>query len=345
MKMHRNLFEALCAFENIHRAYLKARRCRKYKDETLRFNRNLENNLASLREELLNGSYRHGGYSQFSVYDSKRRLIKVAPFKDRVVHHVLCNLIEPIFDQGFIFDSYACRKGKGTHNAVWRLEKFLRSARSKAADGIVYCLKCDISKYFDSVDHKILIQIIRRKIGDKKAMVLIEKIVHSTHSSEGKGLPIGNLTSQLFANIYLNELDQYVKHKLGCRRYIRYMDDFLILDSDKKRLGDCRNNIADFLNKRLKLEMHLSKTDIFPIDNGIEFLGYIIYMGHRLLRKSTVKRFCRRMRRYIKKARLGLMGKEKLNQAMESWLSYSCHADSWQLRRRIEQDLGLKFRK
>jgi retron-type reverse transcriptase len=184
---------------------------------------------------LKNKSYKHGEYYEFLVSDSKKRIIRAAPFKDRIVHHSLCNIIEPIFDKLFIFDSYACRKGKGLHKAITRFKEFLRTIKLK--NGLenydnIYCLKGDIVKYFDSVDKEVLFELIKRRIQDKDALKIIKTILDSYI----KGLPIGNLTSQLFANIYLHELDFYIKNTLKCKYYIRYMDDFIILDADKKKL-------------------------------------------------------------------------------------------------------------
>jgi retron-type reverse transcriptase len=340
MKTYKKLFNKICSFENLHLAYLKARKAKRYRPYVLEFSRNLEENLLSLQRDLINLTYKPGPYREFIVCDSKKRQIKAPEFRDRIVHHALLNVIEPIFDKGFISDSYACRKNKGVHRAVKRLEYFLRSLDIKSQ---FFCLKCDISKYFESINHKILFKLLQKKIADQKVLILLKKIIDSTPGE--KGIPIGNLTSQLFANIYLNEQDQFIKHRLGCRYYIRYMDDFLILDSNKNKLHYYKDQISIFLRKQLMLEFHPTKANIFPIDGGIEFLGYIVFKTHRLLRKSTVKRFCRRMRRYKKRAKLGLMNQEKIRQAMDSWFSYACHANFWRLRWWIEQGLGLKFRK
>jgi len=207
MKTYNNLFNKIYSFENLHLAYLKASRCKRYRDNVLEFSYNLEGNLLKLQKELLNQTYQHGKYREFIVKDLKKRHIKAAPFRDRVVHHALCNIIEPIFDKGFICDSYACRKDKGTHKAIKKTQIFLRSISDvKAKKALLedtYCLQCDISKYFASIDHKILLNLIKKKIADKKVLWLIQGILDSSYDNEpGKGIPIGNLTSQLFANIY-----------------------------------------------------------------------------------------------------------------------------------------------
>jgi len=294
MRSYKNLFEKICSFENLHLAYLKARTCKRYRSYILEFSFYLEENLLKLQEELQNQTYQHGRYREFIIHDSKKRHIKAAPFRDRVVHHALCNIIEPIFDKGFIYDSYACRKGKGTHRGVKRLQKFLKNELNK------YCLKCDISKYFESIDHQILLSIIQKKISDKKTIWLIREILESTCEEPGKGIPIGNLTSQLFANIYLNELDQFVKHRLRVRYYLRYMDDFLILGKEKSYLWGILREIQKFLNNNLSLKLHPKKVQILPVRKGIDFLGYRVFKDYRLLRKSTVKRFIKRTKVYLK---------------------------------------------
>jgi RNA-directed DNA polymerase len=339
------MFNEICSFENLHSAYLKARKCKRYRDEILKFGFNLEENLLKLQEELLNQSYQHGGYREFIVCDSKKRKIKAAPFRDRVVHHALCNVIESIFDKGFIFDSYACREGKGTHKAVKRLEKFLKSISDRAHRALknkkIYCLECDISKYFDSINHEILLKIIEKKIADKNTLWLIREILSSSYEKgPWTGIPIGNLTSQLFANVYLNELDQFAKHTLKMGYYIRYMDDFLVLDFDKKKLHKIKKQIRAFLRNKLKLELHPKKANIFPTNKGIDFLGYQVFNTYRLLRKSTVQRFIKRTKTYHKRLGKGLISQEKFNNSLQSWLVYAKRANSWRLRK----DLHLKLK-
>jgi len=345
MKRYNNLYEKICSFENLYLAYLKARKCKRYRNEILKFSYNLEENLLKLRKELLSQSYRHGPYRTFIVNDSKKRIIKAAPFRDRVVHHALCNLIEPIFDRGFIYNTYACRKEKGTHRAIKRLEGFLRSISDR---GVMlkdtYCLQCDISKYFANIDHKILTSFIKRKIKDEKALWLIEKIIKSSYEHKIfknlfefrlSGIPIGNLTSQLFANIYLNELDQFIKHKLREKHYLRYMDDFVILYADKKHLHELKKLIQEFLQEKLKLKFHPKKANIFPVRQGIDFLGYRIFKEYKLLRKSTIKRYIKRTKSQQVKLNKKLINKKKIKQSTQSWLAYAKLGDSWRLRQKF----------
>ena len=338
MKTYSNLFNEICSFQNLHLAYLKARKCKRYRNEILKFSYNLEANLSDLQKKLSNQTYQHGSYREFTVCDLKKRNIKAPSFRDRVIHHALCNVIEPIFDKGFIYSSFACREEKGTHKAIKRLEKFIKSAESKSLSKI-YCLKCDISKYFESIGHKILFSLVQRKIGDKKVLWLIKEILNSSYKKMDIGIPIGNLTSQLFANIYLNELDQFVKHGLRIKYYLRYMDDFLVLDYDKREIRRIKEKIREFLQDKLKLELHPKKANLFPASKGIDFLGYRIFGSHSLLRKDTVKRFIKRTKTYQKKLNKGLLSQEKFNNSLQSWLAYAQFANSWRLRKNLSTKL------
>ena len=215
-------------------------------------------------------------------------------------------------------------------------------------------MKCDVSKYFDSIDHQILFSLLRKKIADQKVLWLVKIILESSNKESGKGIPIGNLTSQLFANVYLNELDQFVKHQLRLKYYLRYMDDFLILDFEKKKLHQIKEKIREFLQNKLKLELHPKKANIFQIDKGIDFLGYQIFVSdptgrrpgggiYRLLRKSTVKRFIKRTRAYQKRLKQELMSCEKFNNSLQSWLAYAEHGNSWRLRKNLSEKLKVKL--
>ena len=324
-----DLFARIVEFENLHTAYRGARTNKRYRSSILKFGYALEENLLALQRELTHKTYTHGGYREFIVADSKKRTIKAAPFRDRVVHHAVCNIIEPILDKGFIHDSYACRRGKGTHAAIVRLEHFIKTLQVGGYDSSakIYCLKCDISKYFDSVDHEILFGMLHRKIHDEDILWLLREIIRSN----SKGIPIGNLTSQLFANVYLNELDHFVKRTLHEKCYIRYMDDFLILGLDKKRFQEDKKRIKMFLHNQLKLTMHPKKAEIFPIDRGVDFLGYVVRDGTRLLRKSTVKRFLKKKRKYEWMAKNDKLMEAPLKNAIASWCGYASFADSYKL--------------
>lgn len=316
MKRKGRLFDKVCSFENIHSAYLKAQKSKRFKKDILLFNYFLEYGLVDIKKQLEGENYVHGGYKEFVIRDSKKRTIRAPYFRDRVVHHALCNVIEPIFEKTFIFDSYACRKRKGTHRALKRLKTWL-----KASEG--YCLKCDISKYFDSVNQAVLLEIIKKKIKDKKVINLIKEIISSFNKETKIGIPIGNLTSQLFANIFLNQLDQFVKRELRSKYFIRYMDDFLIL-GEKQDLHYLKEKISDYLQFDLKLKLHPKKANIFPSSKGIDFLGYVIFKNHVLLRKSTVKRFLKKTKKVKKEERIN------------AWFAYAKHTDSFRLTKKLK---------
>ncbi|MFA4889763.1 MAG: reverse transcriptase domain-containing protein [Candidatus Omnitrophota bacterium] len=336
MKRYGNLFEKICGFANLLRAYKQASRCKRYRPYTLGFTYDLEANLLKLQHELLNQAYRHGSYHEFYVYDPKMRKISAAPFRDRVVHHAFCNVIEPIFDRIFIYDSYACRVGKGAHAVVDRLTEFLRERereRESNVGGDFYAFKCDIRKYFASIDHKILLELIMHKIKGRETLWLINEILRSNNTD--CGIPIGNLTSQLFANIYLNKLDHFVKEELRIRHYIRYVDDFVILEDSKKALHNIKKTIRDFLTDNLRLALHPKKQIIFPARLGIDFLGYRVWRTHRMLRKDSVRRMRRKLRKFARLYSAGVINLSKIRQSLVSWLGHARHADTYNLRRRL----------
>jgi hypothetical protein len=275
------------------------------------------------------------------VHDPKTRLVAALPFRDRVVHHAICNVIEPIFETRFIYDSYACRAGKGTHAGVKRVVDFLKCAQRLWPK--VYCLKCDISKYFPSINHNILKQVIRNKISCSKTLWLLDEIIDSSIGSNEinpKGIPIGNLTSQLFANVYLNELDHYVKEDLRTMYYVRYMDDFIILGGSKKQLWAVLEVIRDFLEAFLDLQLN-SKTAIFPITQGINFLGYRIWPTHRLLRKSSIRRIKRKLKAFKRKYQNGQIKLEKVNATIQSWIGHANHANSYRFKEKLFSNFAL----
>lgn len=331
MKTYKNLFVKVCSLRNLHTAYCKARKGKRYAEEILEFSYALEENLLKLKEELETHTYEHGTYKEFYVRDPKKRLIRAAPFRDRVMHHALCNIIEPIFDCRFVYDSYACRNNKGTHKGVERLQKFVRSDKDN------YALKCDISKYFDSVNHKFMLGLIAKRIKDKEIIWLARLILESsvTYKESGAcGIPIGNLTSQLFANIYLNELDYFVKHKLKVKHYIRYVDDFIFLQESKQSLHEIKKQVIGFLES-LRLGIHTKRAVVFPVSLGIDFLGYRVFNSYRLLRKSGVKKFLTQ----LKKLKIGyeknLLPSKKIYESLNSWIAHSMHADTYGLKTKI----------
>jgi len=289
MKTYGHIFEDAFSFKALMHAYKRARRGKRYRYTALVFAENLEENILALRDELHTGTYEHGAYRQFIVHDAKKRHIQAAPFRDRAVHQAVYAALEPFFERSFIFDNYACRVGKGSLAAIDRFERYIKSSK--------YVLACDISKYFASINHTTLKQLLARRIRDQRMLRVCEIIIDSNNAEAGKGIPIGNLTSQLFANVYLNELDQFAKHTLRAPQYIRYMDDFVLLSNDKAFLHHAREHIEAFLADKLQLVLHPKKVQIVPVRTGIDYLGYRIFPHYRKLRKQTVKRFVARTKR------------------------------------------------
>ncbi|MFA6278759.1 MAG: reverse transcriptase/maturase family protein [Candidatus Paceibacterota bacterium] len=252
-------------------------------------------NVLELHQELVAGTYQHGGYHHFKISDPKPRDIHKASVRDRLVHHALYRQLYPFFDKTFISDSYSCRREKGTHKAMNRFRAFARKV-SKNNTRTCWVLKCDIRKFFASIDQAKLIQILKQRISDERIVQLVEKVITSFSSTEkGKGLPLGNLTSQLLVNIYMNKFDQFVKHELKAKHYIRYADDFVFLSSDRSFLTSLLPLIHNFLHDHLALELHPGKVSINTLASGIDFLGWVHFPDHRVLRTSTKKRMFRRI--------------------------------------------------
>ncbi len=251
------------------------------------FGYNLIENVSTLHADLVLGAYRHGGYYHFKISDPKPRDIHKASVRDRLVHHALYRKLYQFFDRTFVSDSYSCRKKKGTHKAMNRFRSFAYKV-SKNDTRTCWVLKCDIRKFFASIDHAILIRILRTCIVDERVRVLLENIITSFSSTAPtKGLPLGNLTSQLLVNIYMNEFDQFAKHKLKAKYYVRYADDFVFLSHERDWLVSLLPHISDFLRDRLDLALHPSKVSIATLASGIDFLGWVHFPDHRVLRTAT----------------------------------------------------------
>ncbi|MBU3812277.1 MAG: reverse transcriptase/maturase family protein [Candidatus Niameybacter stercoravium] len=343
----RNVYQEICSFENLYKAYMNARKCKRYRQEVLGFTNNLEEYLFNMRNDLLNHTYVVGEYREFYIHEPKKRLIMALPFYDRVIQWAIYQVINPMFSKGYITDSYACIEGRGAHQAVKRLHYWLRQVDRK--DEKWYYLKLDIAKYFYRIDHQALIKILRRKIYDKDLMCLLETIINSETAfglelgindpAESKrvehcGMPIGNLTSQMFANIYLNELDQYLKRKLSVHYYIRYMDDMILLSNDKKKLHEYKALINEFLQENLKLDLN-NKTAIRPISLGIEFVGYKLWPTHVKLRKSTALKMKRRMKQVKKQYERGKISLGKVSGTIASYNGVLKHCNSYNLRTKL----------
>lgn len=339
----RDLWQELCSYDNLFLAYKKARKHKTKRDYVIHFEKNLDDNLLLLRSELLLHSYQPLPLVSFIIRDPKTRKISKSDFRDRIVHHALCNIIEPIFEGIFINDSYANRIGKGTLKAIERFDYFKRIV-SKNNAVACYVFKGDIQRYFDAVDHQKLIEIISRKIKDKKILWLIKKIISNiSEERKEKGMPLGNLTSQFFANVYLNELDLFVKHKLRVRYYIRYVDDFVILDKNKNLLEQFINEISCFLKNRLLIELHPAKSKITQLGQRLNFLGLRIFYYHKLLKKQNIVKMQKKMMFLKDKFNNSEISYDKLYDSLEGWLAYAKSANTYNLRRNIASDFGREF--
>ena len=328
MKTYDHLFTEITAFDNLYAAARSARKGKKATPESDHFHFYLERELLQLQAELRSRSYQPGPYQTFTVYDPKTRMISAAPYRDRVVHHALCRVIEPIFDRTFIFDSYANRTGKGVHRAIKRYQHF--------AQRYPWVLKCDIRKFFPSLDHAILKQALRRKIACQATLWLADLIIDNSNPQEPhapyfpgddlftpfqrrKGLPIGNLTSQFWANVYLNAFDHYIKEELGVKGYIRYVDDFVLFAPDKHTLHQWREALTARL-ARLRLLPHPTKTQVYETRRGVPFLGFRVFPRHRYVQKPKVWRYHRHLRKQV--AQLQPEGQEAFVSGLNSWLGH-----------------------
>ncbi len=343
-KTYRGLYPQVYSFENLYSAWRKARKGKRGRREVARFEFDLERNLFDLQARLRERSYRPGAYRSFHIHEPKRRLISAAPFRDRVVHHALCNVIEPIFDRSFIHDSYANRTGKGTHQALDRCTHFMRRH--------AFALQCDVLQFFPSIDHAILMRTLSRRIADRDVLRLAETILASGAgvlsaeytmqwfpgddmfaASRPRGLPIGNLTSQFWANVYLDRLDHFVKRELRCGAYLRYVDDFILFGDDRRELMAFRDAIYGFL-ETLRLRIHPGAHPR-PVTEGFPFLGFVVFPTHRRLKGRKVVHFRRRLRRLREEVRDGCLEIAALNEVVRSWAEHAGHGDTYALRRSV----------
>jgi len=350
MKREGNIWPKIINFTSLLLAAKKAQRGKRYRPEVAAFNFNLEYELCKLQEELSTKSYKPGLYRSFQIYEPKERQISAAPYRDRVVHHTLVQALEPIFEKVFIFDSYACRRGKGTHAAVTRCQYFTRRYK--------YVLKADIQKFFPSMDHEILKALIVRKIKDQELQWLINLIIDNSNKQEEVcnyfpkddlftpiqpriGIPIGNQTSQFFSNVYLNPLDHFVKDNLGIKGYIRYVDDFLVFSDSKQHLTEVREQIKEILVP-LRLRLHPKKSTISLVKNGIRFLGYRVFPDYKLLPKDNVRRFLRRVRKMQEEYANHQISFKNVHQRLMSWVGHAINANTYKLRERLFGRIAFK---
>jgi len=342
-KTYSNLYSEIYKISNLILAWRKARKGKTRKDYVREFERGTVRNLIELQKELKNQTYQPKPLKTFILRDPKTRKISKSAFRDRIVHHAIVNVLEPIFDKSFIYDSCANRKCKGN---LFALNRFYIFARKVSRNGKIngwfndnqikgYCLKADIKHYFQEVNHEILLGIIKRKIKDEPLTNLIEKILHNGKNKAKKGMPLGNLTSQFFANVYLNELDYFVKNNLKAKYYIRYVDDFVILHSSKEQLRLWKAEIDKFLKEKLKLELHSEKSKIILLSRGIDFVGFRNFYYHKLLRKRNIRKMLSR----IKKHKQGKISKEKLLESFQGWNAYAKWANSFKLRIEVAKNI------
>lgn len=344
MKRFGFLWDKIISFENLLLAYKKARKGKQNRDDVALFGLNLEKELFQLQQELRNKTYCPGMYRIFTIYERKPRQISAAPFRDRVVHHALMNIVEPLIDKRFIFDSYACRKGKGVHKAVDRYQKWSRH--------YAYVLKMDISRYFPSIDQVIVKKQLARLIKDPHVLALFDVILEQspkfpvealsyfpdddllTPLERRTGIPIGNLTSQFLANLYMNDFDHFVKEKLQAKAYFRYVDDFMLLSNSKKQLHEWKYKIEDYLIS-LRLKVHPRKVNIFSVYEGVDVLGYRVFPAYRLLRNDNGHRFIRRLKGFTKAYANGDMQWDDFNPSVQSWIGHATQANTFGLRETI----------
>lgn len=347
-----DVYDSICEYEWLYQSHLEARKGKRYRDDVLVFTNNLEENLIQIQNELLWETYSVGKYRSFYVREPKLRLVMALQYRDRIVQWAIYKKLYPFYDKVFIEDSYACRRNKGTHRAADRLQYWLRQVSRRP--GQWYYLKLDISKYFYRVDHAVLLEILGQRIKDQRFMRLLEKIINSEDTRFGLpagyspeectedmwlstvGMPIGNLTSQLFANIYLNELDQMCKHELHLHYYDRFMDDVIILLDSKERLAEIKGIIEDFLDENLHLDLN-KKTAIRPVRTGVDFVGFRIFATHRKLKKQTARRMIRNVKRLCKGIQEGKTSKDELLRVAASYNGILEHCNSYGLRRKLNE--------
>ncbi|WNZ49187.1 RNA-directed DNA polymerase [Leptolyngbya boryana CZ1] len=350
MKRYGNLWADVVAFENLLQASRQAQQGKRYRPNVLEFNYNLDQELFRLQSELVQKTYTPGNYRTFRIRDPKSRLISAAPYRDRIVHHALCNVIVPIIERTFIADSYANRVGYGTHRALKRFTQFARSSR--------YILQCDLRKYFPNLDHEILKAILRQKIKCPDTLWLIDRIIDGSNPQgeeaeyfpgddllsplqRRKGLPIGNLTSQFFANVYLNGFDHFVKEQLRAKQYLRYVDDFALFSDDRAFLEDARDAIADYLTT-LRLKLHPIKSQLFETRHGANFVGFRILPDRIRVCNSNLRRSRPRFRKLQQVYASGQISLADLVQRLQSWEAHLRHGDTYRLRQQIFSQLSFQ---
>jgi retron-type reverse transcriptase len=339
MKLYRHLFGNITSKETFFTAWEEFRKGKQARKDVQEFERRLEQNLFALHRELVAGMYQHQPYSAFTICDPKERRIHKASVRDRILHHAVFSILNPVFEPTFIAHSFSCQKGKGTHKAVNALNRMLRSV-SRNGTRPCFVLKCDVHQFFASVDHDTLLSVIENRVKDEKVIELMREIIGSFVANKPslfglKGIPIGNLTSQLFANVYLNELDQYIKHVLRIKRYVRYTDDFVVVAGTYEELEVILTFIRSFLRGHLHLDLHPHKVTIRKYGQGIDFLGYVLLPHHRMLRTKTKRRMVRKLTERVENYKAGQLSPDSVEQSLQSYLGVLSHGNCY----RLSQDL------
>ncbi len=333
-KKIRTCFDEKNTFENLLHAHYRARKHKFSKDEVIKFEMNLEYNLINLKRSIENNTYKVGKYREFKIYEPKERIIKSLPYVDRIVHQwYVEEFVKPYIVPRFIFTSFACIEDKGTHKSADCVQKYMRTFLRNHGD--FWVLKCDIRKFFYNINPNILLNIMKKYIKDKKLMEFTRLLIFGSRDDDDSiGIPIGNYTSQYFANIYLNELDQYVKRSLKLKYYVRYMDDFVILLKTKKDCIYYKKVISDFLKSNLQLELN-SKSRYYPYKMGVDFCGYRIYTTHKLLRNSSKRKIMKKVKKWNSQYHDGTFDPSFCNKSLQSWYGHVSHCNSYHLTKKI----------
>jgi RNA-directed DNA polymerase len=319
-------YQYIISIENLLEAWREFLAGKRARQDVQRFEINLMSNIISLHNDLVAKRYQHSPYQAFNISDPKPRNIHKASVRDRLLHHALYRVLYPFFDKTFIADSYSCRVDKGTHKALNRFRAFSYKV-SRNNTKTAWVLKCDIRKFFASIDQAVLIDIISKYIPDQDIRWLIGQIIRSFHSTEaGRGLPLGNLTSQLFVNVYMNEFDQFVKHELKAKHYIRYADDFVFMSDSKSWLESLVSLISDFLENRLRLTLHPRKLFLKTLASGVDFLGWVHFPDHRVLRTAARRRMVSRI------------AEHPTSETIQSYLGLLKHGNTEKIKMRVLGD-------
>mgnify|MGYP001378713140 CR=1 FL=1 len=347
MKRYGNLWQAIISFDNLLLAAKKAQTNKRYYPNVLQFNFNFESEILKLKRDLQQQTYQPGTYRTFEIKEPKPRLISAAPYRDRVVHHALCNIISPILEKHLISDTYANRVGFGTHKALKRFTQFARSS--------AYSLQCDIYKYFPSIDHQILKDLLQRKIKCADTLWLIDKIIDNSNPQipvnlhfpgddlltplhRRRGLPIGNLTSQTFANFYLSSFDHFIKQELKVKKYLRYVDDFALFSDSKPELKNIQTKLPDFLAS-LRLKLHPQKNQIISTQKGVNFVGFRVFPEVIRVRSNNLHQGRKRIKQNLFYRKYDVITDTDFQRSLNGWFAHLEHGDTWQIRQKILKNL------